>query len=373
MTIALFFAIIVVILAIATFVIILAYRRGLARGIEHARQSITNADLRALAPELDRALIITQRGSSIAFADPRANSLGIIAHNRIHNAQMRDLITLTMNDGQSRSRDIDHDGAHWRVTAIPLDDERCAVLVNDGTAQRRMRQTMHDLVSNISHELKTPVGAITLLAETIQDAHDDPDMVQYFADRMITESQRLTTLVHSIIELSRAEQSPDELQTFSVSTLVHDACERVSAQAHQYDIAIVMHIADDVRDAQCHASRSGLAMALKNIIENAVYYSPEHSRVIVEVTRRHQCVQIRVIDHGVGIPQEAQSRIFDRFYRVDSARSRQTGGSGLGLPIAKQYISAAHGTIRVWSRPHEGSTFTIELPLVIAPSDPAKE
>ena len=235
-----------------------------------------------------------------------------------------------------------------------------------------------DFVTNVSHELKTPAGAISLLAETIGDAADDPDMVKYFAGRVSKESERLTELVHRLIDLQKAQSAAAVLnaERLSVLALVREAIVENQVKAESKHINLVLSLngrqklvhaegaanAVDEDDLFIEADHETIKTAVKNLVENAINYSPDHTTVAVGVGSGDGKVAIRVVDQGIGIPESSLDRIFERFYRVDPARSRETGGTGLGLAITKHCVQDCGGTIAVWSREGEGSTFTITLP-----------
>jgi two-component system, OmpR family, sensor histidine kinase SenX3 len=224
----------------------------------------------------------------------------------------------------------------------------------------------------VSHELKTPVGALNLLAEAVGEAAEDPEAVRRFAGRMLAESDRLTRLVQQIIELSRlqGDELIDEPADVRISEVLESALDRIRTDAESKDIEIAARYADDL---VVSGSEDQLLVAVSNLIENAVAYSPEGSRVAVMAQRCDRVgtfdrtVEITISDQGIGIPEAELDRIFERFYRLDPARSRATGGTGLGLSIVK-HIAASHGgDIVVWSEPGQGSSFTLRLPLAETP------
>ena len=220
-----------------------------------------------------------------------------------------------------------------------------------------------DFVTNVSHELKTPAGAISLLAETITDAADDPDAVRYFSGRISKESERLTNLVQRLIELQRAESTAGIASVRQVDALdvVRDAAQQNAVQAEHKHIDIrVTHTGGP---ALIMVDSRALTTAVKNLIENAIHYSPEGTTVTADIARHDAegTVTIRVIDQGIGIPEQSLDRIFERFYRVDKARSREMGGNGLGLSIAQEIVNLHQGTIDVQSQPGEGTRFIVEL------------
>ena len=259
-----------------------------------------------------------------------------------------------------------------------ISDDLFAIFISNMSEQRRFEIMRRDFVTNVSHELKTPAGAISLLAETIGDAADDPDMVKYFAGRVSKESERLTELVHRLIDLQKAQSAAAVLnaERLSVLALVREAIVENQVNAESKHISMVLSLngkqklvyvegaenAIDQDDVFINADHETIKTAVKNLVENAINYSPEHTTVAVDVGSSDGKVSIRVVDQGIGIPESSLDRIFERFYRVDPARSRETGGTGLGLAITKHCVQDCGGTIAVWSREGEGSTFTITLP-----------
>jgi two-component system sensor histidine kinase SenX3 len=218
-----------------------------------------------------------------------------------------------------------------------------------------------DFVANVSHELKTPVGALNLLAEAVQEAADDPEAVTRFAGRMQTESHRLTKLVQQIIELSRLQGDDplQEPQTVDVDKVVRRCIDQSAIDAQSKRISVVH---DGERGLQILGNGDEIALALGNLVANAVAYSPENSRVVVAARADEMMVDLTVTDQGIGIPAAEIDRIFERFYRVDPARHRSTGGTGLGLSIVKHVAASHGGEVRVWSVEGQGSTFTLSLP-----------
>ncbi|HZK04644.1 MAG TPA: ATP-binding protein [Actinomycetaceae bacterium] len=247
------------------------------------------------------------------------------------------------------------------VAVAPLTRDRVIVLGRDQTPSRRLDQTRRDFVANVSHELKTPVGAIGLLAETVEEHADEPDVVARFSKQMKREATRLATLVQEIIDLSRL-QEPDALKESTivdVDDVIAEAMDRVRVEAESHSITLVR---GGTEDLQVLGNENLLTTAVRNLLENAIHYSPDKSKVSVGVRASDGIVKIAVVDQGIGIPSEAHDRVFERFYRVDSARSRATGGTGLGLSIVK-HIAADHGgEVTLWSKPGRGSTLTLEIP-----------
>ena len=249
-----------------------------------------------------------------------------------------------------------------QVRLLTEEDRRFAVVyVNDQSEHARMEATRRDFVANVSHELKTPVGAMGVLAEALLASADDPDNVRRFAEKMVAESNRLANMVGELIDLSRlqgGERLPD-LDAVDVDTVVSEALSRYKVAADNADIAITT---DAPTGYRVMGDGSLLVTAIANLVSNAIAYSPNGSSVSVSRRRRGPNVEIAVTDRGIGIAREDQERVFERFFRVDKARSRATGGTGLGLAIVKHVAANHNGSIRLWSQPGTGSTFTLSIP-----------
>lgn len=323
---------------------------------------------RRMLAMLGESVIITDVHGNVIVSNTAAAEHGLVFDGRLTDDGVRGLIASAVEGHEPVHADIELDGGpqarHIAVTAQPISACRVAVVCADTGYRRNVDRMRRDFVTNVSHELKTPVGAIMLLSETIADAGDDVEVIRHFAGRIGMEAQRLDGLVRRLIELGRMS-NPGERpkQTVDARDLVHGAIAdtEVTAAARHTDVRMRDGAVD--RPLAVCVDATAVHIALKNLVENAINYSPEHSDVTVDVTQADGHVRIRVIDHGVGIPQPLQGRIFERFYRVDPARSRLTGGTGLGLSIANHHIRANGGTIDVWSKPGEGSTFTVALPL----------
>lgn len=251
-----------------------------------------------------------------------------------------------------------------RATRVSL---RTTLLVlRDITERERVEQMRRDFVANTSHELKTPVGAVSLLAEAIESAADDPDQVRIFTARLSAEASRLAQLTSRIMNLSRL-QSADELTEDRVVAVDEIVASAVDAQAIQADSADVEIVRGGTRGAFVRGDAQVLGEAVGNLLANAIAYSAKGSSVGVGVKIVDEVVEIAVTDRGIGIAEGDQDRIFERFYRADPARARRTGGTGLGLSIVKHAVQRHGGEVRLWSRPGRGSTFTIRLPQTAAP------
>ena len=250
-----------------------------------------------------------------------------------------------------------------RVRAVPVGPAgQVALVIDDISEARRVDEARRDFVANVSHELKTPVGALHLLAEAILEASDDPEAVRRFAGRMSHESSRLARIVQELIDLSRL-QGADPLpaaQPVEVSAVVAEALDRTRLAAVNKEINVVVA---GRQDEAVLGDEAQLVTAVANLVDNAIAYSPERTRVVVGIRPREPgWLEISVADEGIGISERDVERIFERFYRVDPARSRATGGTGLGLAIVKHIASNHGGAVSVWSAEGIGSTFTLRLP-----------
>jgi two-component system sensor histidine kinase SenX3 len=252
------------------------------------------------------------------------------------------------------------------VRASRISPRLTLLVLRDITERERVEEMRRDFVANTSHELKTPVGAVSLLAEAIESAADDAPQVRIFAARLQAEASRLALLTSRIMNLSRlqaADQLPE--RDVSVDEVVASALD---AHAIQADSAGVEVVRGGARGLYVRGDAQVLSEAVGNLIANAIAYSPQGSSVGIGVKSVEGIVEIAVTDRGIGISEGEQERVFERFYRADPARARRTGGSGLGLSIVKHAVQRHGGEVRLWSRPGRGSTFTIRLPEVEPPA-----
>ncbi|MET0813226.1 MAG: ATP-binding protein [Microbacterium sp.] len=254
------------------------------------------------------------------------------------------------------------------VRATRVSPRLTLLVLRDITERERVEQMRRDFVANTSHELKTPVGAVSLLAEAIESAADDPEQVRNFAGRLIAEASRLTVLTSRIMSLSKL-QSSDELSEDRVVSVDEIVASAVDAHEIPSESAGVKITRGGTRGLHVRGDVQVLGEAVGNLVANAIAYSPRGSSVGIGVSHDDDIVAIAVTDRGIGIPEGDQERIFERFYRADPARARRTGGTGLGLSIVKHAVQRHGGDVSVWSRPGRGSTFTIRLPLAAAPDD----
>ena len=312
------------------------------------------------------ALVVDEKDEVLKASAP-AYAFGLVRDNEVAVEELAELVRQVRRDGQIRETELvmsrGRAVAPLHVTArvAPLSSRLVLALVEDRTRERRVEAIRRDFVANVSHELKTPVGALNLLAEAVQEAADDPEAVTRFAGRMQTESARLTRLVQQIIELSRL-QGDDPLhepQTVDVDATISRSIDQSTIDAQSKKISVVH---DGERGLQNLRNRDDVALALGNLVANAVAYSPDGSRVVVAARTDDLMVDLTVTDQGIGIPAAEIERIFERFYRVDPARHRSTGGTGRGLSIVKHVAASHGGEVRVWSVEGQGSTFTLSLP-----------
>ncbi|SJM71666.1 Phosphate regulon sensor protein PhoR (SphS) [Gulosibacter sp. 10] len=251
----------------------------------------------------------------------------------------------------------------YRVRASHLAPRFMLILASDVTEARRVEAVRRDFVANVSHELKTPIGAVTLLAEAVQEAADDPEQVRYFAGRMLLEGDRLGRLTGELLDLSRL-QAMDTLEKAVVVDMADVVDQAVDLTHTLVDAKRINVRVKHGAGLEVWGDAAFLLICIQNLLTNAVTYSPEGSQIGIGARLVDGVVEVSVADHGIGIPEDDQQRIFERFYRVDAARARNTGGTGLGLSIVRHIVENHGGEIRVWSKPGEGSTFTVRIPAI---------
>jgi two-component system sensor histidine kinase SenX3 len=316
-------------------------------------------------------IVVVDTYRDVVYTNDRARELGLVRDrlldDRAWMAAERTLATGEDGEVDLSPRKRSNPGrsglaVRGHVRLLTDADRRFAVVyVDDQSEHARMEATRRDFVANVSHELKTPVGAMGVLAEALLASTDDPDTVRRFAQKMATESTRLANMVGELIDLSRlqgAEPLPD-LEAVEVDTVVSEALSRHKVAADNADIAITT---DAPTGYRVLGDQPLLVTALANLVSNAIAYSPNGSGVSISRRRRGDNIEIAVTDRGIGIARADQERVFERFFRVDKARSRATGGTGLGLAIVKHVAANHNGSIRLWSQPGTGSTFTLSIP-----------
>lgn len=315
-----------------------------------------------------RAFVVVDAIDGVVRASPAAYAYGLVRGHTVVHAELLHMTAGVRRDGVILEKQLELQRGPLgqgtiivQVRAAMLGEEYILLLADDRTEITRTEEIRNDFVANVSHELKTPVGAISLLAEAIESSADDELAVRRFATRMHKESGRLAALVQDIIELSRLQGASVVQQggPVDVNAVINEAVDRSQLPAESKNISIVVGARIE---STVFGDRDLLVTALRNLIDNAIRYSPVDTRVGLGIRVKDGLVSISVTDQGPGLTAEDQERIFERFYRVDSARSRHTGGTGLGLSIVKHVASNHGGEITVWSQPGKGSTFTLRLP-----------
>ena len=320
----------------------------------------------AVLSVLRSSALVVDAENNVLKASAPAIAMGLVRGHDIAEDELVDLIRQVRRDGEIRETELlmrrpGLPPRHVTARVAPLSSQLVLALVEDRTRERRVESIRRDFVANVSHELKTPVGAIKLLSDAVIDAADDPEAVQRFAGRMRTESERLARLVQQIIELSRLQGDDplDEPVDVQVDQIVARAIDENVTDAKTRHIQLIHNGTEGL---VLLGNREQVAVAVSNLVANAVTYSPEGSTVVVSATAHESAVDISVTDRGIGIPANELDRIFERFYRVDPARHRSTGGTGLGLSIVKHVAASHGGEVKVWSVEGQGSTFTLSLP-----------
>ena len=353
--------------------------------VERSRHPVdtlaTDIEVMVVTPELKRAL--AQVGGAAAVIGPHdevlhstvsARSMNIVRGSRIIEETVLEIVRESRQRSTELCRDIDVPGTatgrtaqHLTVRVGPLDAHGNIVLVVDDRAPLlRVEQTRRDFVANISHELKTPIGAIAILSEAVEGAADDPEAVRHFAGRLNKETARVSEMVSQIINLSRLQSDQPMMtpQQVDVCHVLADAVERNRELADSREVNLVVKAEPDL---EIQGDPAQLTDAVSNLIHNAIVYSNPRARVAVSSRLVHDVdgdrADIAVADNGIGITDDDQRRIFERFYRVDYARSRDNGGTGLGLSLVKHIAQAHGGSVDVWSKVGQGSTFTLSIPL----------
>ncbi|MEI6041746.1 MAG: ATP-binding protein, partial [Actinomycetes bacterium] len=344
-------------------------RPGAELGSDNSLISDEELDLLTL---FDAESLVLSPANAIIFQSKGISTFNLVRDSHLANESLLRLVRATRRSGQIQEATLELPrgpigaGTHdLLVRVAPIGGRGLiTILIFDDSEMRRLDSIRRDFVANISHELKTPIGALSILSEAVLGASDDPVAITRFANRMQTESKRLTDLVQEIINLSRL-QDDDPLkraQKFLISECVQDALDQSRLNAENRQVQILYK-----NDIQTHVNgdREQITMAIHNLIENAINYSPDGTRVAIALKEIDGICEISITDQGIGIPEKELERIFERFYRVDPARSRLTGGTGLGLSIVKHIVTNHGGDVSVWSVEGAGSTFTIRLPLLV--------
>ncbi|WP_028472671.1 sensor histidine kinase [Nocardioides alkalitolerans] len=335
---------------------------------EPPEEPLLPAGVAGVLSVLRSSAVVVGGDDVVLKASAPAYALGLVRGQDVVDSRLAEMVRQVRRDGQIREQEITMTRAGYPSRTViarvaPLGSRLVLALVEDRTREHRVEEVRRDFVANVSHELKTPVGAIRLLADAVVDASDDPEAVVRFAQRMKKESERLSVLVQQIIELSRlqgddplehpAPVDVDEVVTAAIDTSAIDAQNRRVTVTTSGESGLAVF-----------GSHEQILIAVGNLVANAVNYSPAGSTVVVSSKTLEESVEIAVTDQGIGIPAGEIDRIFERFYRVDPARHRSTGGTGLGLSIVKHVAATHGGDVRVWSVEGQGSTFRLRLPRI---------
>jgi two-component system sensor histidine kinase SenX3 len=346
--------------------------RARARVAEETSLSVPEGVTAVLGSMDDAACVVDSSGLVLAVSKA-ATRFGIDVGAPLENPELRQLVRGGRNEGSSATESLritrgglSLDPRLVSARASAISPRMTLLIIRDVTEQERLDQMRRDFVANTSHELKTPVGAVTLLAEAIESAADDPAQVRHFATRISAEAARLGQLTGRIMSLSRL-QTDDALSDVRPVSIDEVLATALEAHVVQADSAGVELARGGDRGVWVRGDSQILIEAFGNLIANAIVYSPKGSRVGIGVKADDGVVEVAVSDQGIGIAEADRERIFERFYRADEARSRRTGGTGLGLSIVKHATQRHGGEVRLWSRPGRGSTFTIRLPRIDAP------
>ena len=333
-----------------------------------ADDGIQQSEIERVLEALPEASVVVDGSGSPVRMGNQPLAMTLVQNGRIAIPEISSMIADVRRDGDIREHDVTvrrpplgKGLISLRLRVAPLGPDRVLVLAEDLSEAQRVDAVRRDFVANVSHELKTPIGALSLLAEAVLSSADEPEAVRHFAGRMEAEAGRLSDLVGDLIDLSRL-QGTDPLKDavpIAVDDVVAEAADAVRQLASNSQIAVVVGGTPDLMVIGMEAQ---LVTALRNLLTNAINYSPRGTKVAVATRLSNQVVEISVTDQGMGIPESELQRVFERFYRVDQARSRVTGGTGLGLSIVKHVAENHGGEVGVWSILGEGSTFTLRLP-----------
>jgi two-component system sensor histidine kinase SenX3 len=319
--------------------------------------------------------IVVDGSNKVVGTNSWAESFGLVARGFLVHAELVDLVKRARTGSEIESFEgILRVGLAKQKVSVAaksklVERDYVVLVLEDRTSDIRLDKTRRDFIENISHELKTPIGAIALLSEAIQEAGDDRVAVAKFASSLNKESSRLTFLVQDIIKLSRlqSEEVIADAEVVDLNEVVLEALDRNEQLAANRKIRL---ISEQATALEVFGNKEMLITAVKNLVENAISYSDQGTSVGIGCTARDSVAEIVVTDSGAGISPEDQQRIFERFYRADPSRSRDTGGTGLGLSIVKHVAKIHRGEIKLFSQIGVGSTFTLRIPLATA-ADPA--
>ena len=322
---------------------------------------------------LESAGVVLDPSNNVLKASPGAFAMGLVRQGSLVHPALLDFVASVRRTGEPVAEELSvargpfgESTLRLHVRVARLGTRFVLLLAEDRTEAHRLDEVRRDFVANISHELKTPIASVSLLAEALDQAADEPEQVRRFAGRLSVEASRLAHITSEVIELSRLQARdalrPDVL--VDIDDVVAAAVDqnRVVAASKRVEVAV-----RSSTKAKVYGDRALMVVAVHNLVANAIAYSSEGGRVGVGAKVVGDTVEIAITDQGIGMESDELDRVFERFYRVDQARSRNTGGSGLGLSIVKHTVQNHGGDVRAWSQPGRGSTFMIRLPA----ADPA--
>ena len=341
--------------------------------------SVASEDMSRVVGALRAGTLLVGSHDEVLTTNQTALAMGLARGARVGFPELLELVRQARTSGEifrgplEREREPGVDVAPLLGRVVPLEDGVVLVIAEDEAATQRVEAVRRDFVANVSHELKTPIGAIGILAEAVEAASDDPEAVSRFAARLQLESSRLAELVGQIIDLSRLQSSDPVAGSdiVDIEDVIDEALARSREAATKRGVILTR-----TQDAPAFVmgDRWQLADAVTNLVQNAISYSGHRARVSISVSSVEvgddRFIDILVSDNGIGIALDEQQRIFERFYRVDYGRSRESGGTGLGLSIVRHIATSHGGGVSVWSRPRHGSTFTLRLPAQPAGDSP---
>jgi len=320
---------------------------------------------------LDRESVIVDTGGNIIFSTEKIGMLNLVKDGRLSSEELLALVRVVRRTGTSREGSfevargpIGESKRELQITATLIsDDGLVLVIIDDEGEKQRIDAIRRDFITNISHELKTPIQALSLNSDALLEIKNEPERVVAFANKIKLQTSRLNDLVREIINLSKLQDSDplDMADEVDITDVIKEAINQCEAMAEVRKIEVEL---GEMSDCAVVGNREQLVMAVHNLVENAINYSAEGTHVSVSTRVEDNIVEILVKDQGIGIVEENLDRIFERFYRVDPARSRATGGTGLGLSIVKHVCKNHGGEVKVWSSLGVGSTFAIRLPIV---------
>ena len=321
------------------------------------------AELDSVLNAIPLGVVVTDEQGNIILGNHIAAGVGILRHiDVLVDEAAERIIKKSRETGSVVRETLELFGPPPRtlvIEAMPLEGSKSIAIIEDISERTRIDAVRTDFVANISHELKTPVGALSILADTIRD-EDDLKVIHRLSSKMVKEANRMAQTIDDLLELSRIELDGSVVpEPVSIYSVIAESIDRMAYFAAQAGIGVVSQLPED--DCVVKGDRLQLVSAVSNLIDNAVKYSEKGDKVTVRVTPLEATVDISVSDEGIGIPQSDIDRIFERFYRVDRARSRGTGGTGLGLSIVRHVMNNHGGSVNVTSQEGEGSTFVLTL------------